>query len=614
MEFKTLFLINGDSDLNKKKLSENEFAVFDSKSFPDIIKNKNIYHISEFGPETAEDRIRDKARNYVAELSNKILKTTGKPVFDSLIYKNISAWWFIEISFQEPAYLVLRKKECIERFKRKIFKDIVIENLPLNTSKIRYCQRLVVTKKQKKSLKNEIKTKSRLLARDIFQNIQLFKLNKKKLLSIVEYENLRNHFDFQNENYYTVLPYAEGIMESLSEQMGNEFECFSKTPFDFELSSFNWNFFKHKLPVKSPKPLDNGYIKVLEEIYSLAYDIISDYLSFENLKEIFQHKIAEYDLYLKLLDKIKSEAVFVYNWEGVFRPLVSAARMLNIYIFGMQQALGPYHHGLNRSENGYWTSENKRQNAFCIPDKVFVWSEFHKKNFLSFGYPSDSVEVTGYPRLDRHWKILKTKSEETRKKISEILKLNPDKRYLLFTAQVDVLDTALIIRENYHKTLKILIKLGYKFGFDIIIKPWSSDNMGFLESCAALDTSKIYFAPQDLIVHNADLLSVTDWCVGTFSSIMGEAVLLDNLCFMLNYPETKYYFEIGYVENYRNMTVFNDSPENLEANMIEYLSDEEKQNNFRKFSKTQFYKLFGNSGGNASNNAVNLIIDRIRKK
>ncbi len=600
--------------------------IIDGKGIEDWAKRPNVFHISLFGCESAENDIRNKAREWIANIGNAVSRYTGKPIYKSLIYKGVSAWWFIEINLHEPAFLALRRRAALERAKEKL------TNMGTVSQRVAYRKACfgktlptvealsLFTSHSKRKLeyfKNLLSNLSENISDRLtfyIQKLQLFKLKSYKVIAIIEEENLRFHIDPNTTQVFPCLPYAEGIFEKLASYLGKDFAVISKKP--LRKNYPKWAFFVGNLPfVFIKKKLPEGFELILQDIYEMVADKIGDYLSVNDLKNIMRLRLAEFDTYLRFLAHVDPKIVFIYNWEGVFRPLIAAAKKQKRIVVGIQQALGPYQHGLNHKEIGYWTPNNNNYLGFCVPDKYLLWSDFHKKNMISYGYSPDSLEVTGYPRLDRHFKIATSKVNK-RKEIANLLHIDPDSRYLLLTAQFSVLDTCLITKENYRQLFFSLLKLADEYNFKIILKPWASDDTGFLYDLVfTYDFFEVvYIASQNLVLHNAELLSLTDWCVGTFSSIIGEAVLLDNACFLLNYPESRYYFEPKYLKIYRDLAIFVHSPEELEKTLRPFLSSEERRLELVKKAKRNLPYVFGPCNGKAADNCARVIISLLDKK
>lgn len=558
-----------------------------------------LHHLSEFGPEHGEASSRETGREWVTQLSETVLESTGKPAWKSFEYKGISAWWFIEIVFQEPSYLVARRKQAIEKatslLARElphcdwIERDVHLPVVPTHASaKPRYKFRELV--------------KNRL--RRLLQLSFLFRVKRSDVLCLIETENLRCHVSVNDGSFRSVLPYAEGVIEELHSQLGDQ--CLVLPRRAGQARTDGWEFLGPALPPLIYEPLPSGFEVALKEVVALAQPIMRGYLTLETLREVMIFRLAEYRFYLELLERVKPKVILAYNWEGVFRPLTTAARVRGCRVVGVQQALGPYLHGLNHRETGYYCESNPQ--GFATPTKVALWGPLHQQEFLTYGYAPESIEITGYARLDKHFHV-KNNKQEVRRLACERLGLNPDERYLLFTGQSRVLDTIILRAEHFVGAIKTLCRLAQEFGFKIIIKPWTSDDMSMVEQAAQANPGLVFVAPQNVLVSNADLLSVSDWLVGTFSSIIGEATLAGNACVLLNYPEARYYFDLPHVEHYRPMIPFVDEAENLEAVLRPLIESESVRIAHVSRAQDSMHDVFGSCDGQSAKRIARLVLE-----
>jgi hypothetical protein len=559
-----------------------------------------LHHLSEFGPENGEPSSREVGRQWVTQLSETVLKSTGKPVWKSFEYKGVSAWWFIEIVFQEPSYLVARRKQAIEKAASMLagglpHKDLIesdVQQLPV----------VPPPESAKPHYKLRERVKNRL--RRLLQLRFLFSVKRSDVLCLIEAENLRCHVNVNDGSFRSVLPYAEGVIEELHSQLGDQCLVLPRRP--GQARTDGWEFLGPALPPLIYEPLPSGFEVALKEVAALAQPIMRGYLTPETLREVMIFRLAEYRFYLELLARVKPKVVFAYNWEGVFRPLTTAARVRGCRIVGVQQALGPYLHALNHRETGYFHESNPQ--GFATPTKVALWGPLHQQEFLTYGYARESIEVTGYARLDKHFHV-KSNKQQVRRLACGRLGLNPEERYLLFTGQSRVLDTSILRAEHFVGAIKTLCRLAQEFGFKIIIKPWTSDDMSMVEQAAQANPGLVFVAPQNALVSNADLLSVSDWLVGTFSSIIGEATLAGNACVLLNYPEARYYFDLPHVEHYRPMIPFVDEAENLESVLRPLIESESVRTAHVSKAQGCMHDVFGPCDGQAAKKIAQLVLE-----
>ncbi|WP_126376227.1 hypothetical protein [Achromobacter spanius] len=580
----------------------------------------DVRHISEFGPTDPADSARAKARDWVAELSATVLKTTGKPIYQSFTYQGISAWWFLEIAFQEPAYLAIRRQEALRKAAAahgdqgwvslggSLYSRLPVMAAPIKGLNKSERARLRFDIKTARSIANRQSLKDfrdwmQRTARDLYRGLWLAQQRRADVLSVIELENLRRHVDIGDDGVTAVLPYAEDVIEQTHEALGDRYSVHAKR--DVDVPTEGWDFLRSALPPLTLKSLPPPFLRALHEVFEISRPVIGGYLTLPVLVEILTVRLAEFDAYLRVLRKIKPKALFMYNWEGVFRPLTTAALLSGCRVVGVQQALGPYLHALDHKRFGYYSVTNPL--GFATPHKIALWGDMHKEQFLDFGYREDQLVVTGYARVDKHAR-LRAHSEESRNARLKRLKLPTDCRYLMFTGQSKVLDTLLLRDDHFIDTISTLCRLGQEFNFRIIMKPWTSDDMPLIEKIATLNRDRIWIAPQDVVLGNADLLAVTDWIVGTFSSILGEATVAGNACVLLNYPESRYYFDLPHVENYRGMMPFVDQPQDLEAALRPLLEHEAVRRESVEAARNLAQRIFGPCDGQAASRITALIL------
>lgn len=582
-------------------------ALVEAHSLEDIDSPVKLHHISEFGPKHGDPSSRESGREWVAQLSETVLKSTGKPVWKSFEYKNISAWWFLEIVFQEPSYLVARRNQAV----KKASSTLSGKQLKINTNEQNFILPVVPPSEFSSQrritgrwIKNKLREWSKNRMRRLLQLMFLLRMQRRDVLCIIETENLRSHINVNDGSFHSALPYAEGVIEELQSQLGEQ--CLVLPRRASTVRTDGWESLGPALPPLIYEPLPSGFELALKEVAALAQPIMRGYLTPETLREVMILRLAEYRFYLELLARVKPKVVFAYNWEGVFRPLTTAARVRGCRIVGVQQALGPYLHALNHRETGYYHESNPQ--GFATPTKVALWGPLHQQEFLTYGYALESIEVTGYARLDKHFHV-KINKQQVRRLACGHLGLNPEERYLLFTGQSKVLDTSILRAEHFVGAIKTLCRLAQEFGFKIIIKPWTSDDMSMVEQAAQANPGLVFVAPQNVLISNADLLSVSDWLVGTFSSIIGEATLAGNACVLLNYPEARYYFDLPHVEHYRPMIPFVDEAENLESVLRPMIESESVR--IANVSKAQdcMHDVFGPCDGQAAKKIVQLVLE-----
>jgi len=564
----------------------------------------NVHHISEFAPSQGEASPRTAARDWVARLSETVLPSTGLPAWQSFSYKGISAWWFLEIVFQEPAYLVMRRNQAVAKAVGILGSESVREmrtqpQLPTVPEQHHPVRAPGLPIRWLRSLR---KWGGRHALR-LMQLCFLAKLHRSDVLCIIESENLRRHLDLFGSGVHTVLPYAEGVIESLNEQLGDRCTVLTRRPVSLPFE--DWEFLGPALPPLLHRPLPPAFEAALEEVAKLAAPMIGGYFSLATLCEIMSLRLAEYDFYLELLDRVKPKTVFLYNWEGVFRPLTTAAKVKGCRVVGVQQALGPYLHALDHHETGYYGAATPM--GFAVPDRLALWGSHHVEAFRAYGYTDETLAITGYARLDKHAQV-RCDRARVREQTCRLLGLDPGDRYLLFTGQSRVLDTVILRDEHFVATVECLCRLAIEFDFKIIMKPWTSDDLGMVQQAASENPGLVFVAPQNVLVSNAALLSICDWLVGTFSSIMGEAILTGAAGVLLDYPESRYYFDLPHVEIYRPLVPFVERPEDLELALRPLMADESARAAAVAQAQQALGPIFGPCDGQAGARIAELVL------
>lgn len=606
--------------LDKHELDKlnSDGVIVETWSMEGLDQDGAYIHISELAKDVKEDS-RRVAQEQISQLSELILESTGRPVKESFQYNGVNSWWFLEIIFHEPAYLIRRREAVLEMIGKSSdhmmrLKGVTKSNSyflpqmpgfePSQTLSARLKHGISKGKKLLPLLYVEFKASLKELLQNQLYRRMLNKLKQNDVLFVFEYENLRRHKNSDGSTF-TVLPYAEGVAERISANKSFESTILAKHLYPNEYES--WGFVEGVTPRPIVKELPGILKAPLAELYEHSKMMLSGYYSYNDLENILAYKIAEFECYNDVLDKIKPKILFTYNWEGVFRPLIAAAKIKGCKVVGMQQALGPYLHALDHKMVGY----DGEENGFPIPDKFLLWGNTHWKKMISYGYSEDHLLVTGYPRLDRHHNI-QSGVESKRAEYCKMLGLDPDKRYLIFTGQHRVLDTALILRDKYQATLNSLVELSLEYDFYIIIKPWSGDDMSYISSfCENEVSGRVFVAPQDVVLHNADLLSICDWCIGTFSSFLGEAILSGVASLMLDYPEARYYFGSHHQVIYEGLLPFVNTPDDLKEALIPLLESQEKCMQLIESGRPVLENLFGPCDGKAAERVVNVIRDQL---
>lgn len=367
--------------------------------------------------------------------------------------------------------------------------------------------------------------------------------------------------------------------------------------------------------------------KFKKEICEFASTLKNDYnlknsLNYKglNLEDIFLNDIVNYyqsssdrilylELFCDMIKKLKPSVVVMSNYEGVFRQIVASCIIENVQTVGIQQALGPYIHGLNKLEFGIRNLKHTNEFGCPVPDKIALWGDSHEKNFLSYGYTKEMLKVTGYCRLDTYVRESNTIKHST---IKKRIGISANSKVIMFTGTYRPFGIIIItLEDNYIKTIKELVKITEDYNDTyVLVKPWAGDDINTIISLVRyFGNSKFIFVQPTTEIHNSELLSITDVVVGSFSSIFGEGVLMGCNCILMSYPEEKYYDEFEFLKLLDGYVDSVESPDQVYNVVSSAL-----RNNVKPKINKNFSDVFGPSDGFSSDRIGRLILSSIGNK
>ncbi|HZS74772.1 MAG TPA: CDP-glycerol glycerophosphotransferase family protein, partial [Candidatus Nitrosotalea sp.] len=276
----------------------------------------------------------------------------------------------------------------------------------------------------------------------------------------------------------------------------------------------------------------------------LSYFIIDDLI---NLYKNAGHFILYLEIFQDVIDKIMPTIVVMNNYEGVFRNIVASCIMNNIASVGIQQALGPYVHALNKLDYNLKSLQNNNSLGFPIPQKIFLWGKAHEKNFLRYGFDKNILNVSGYCRLDT---FVNERSHIDPILIKKRLEIPEDSKIILFAGTFHPPNVYVTLEDNFIKTIKELEKVTQSMPSTyVLVKPWSGDKINnIIELVKKFGNDKFIFVHPSTEVHNVELLSITNVLIGSFSSIFAEAAIMGCNIIFMDYPEAIFYDEAKHIE------------------------------------------------------------------
>ncbi|GEM_PF-6169770 len=312
--------------------------------------------------------------------------------------------------------------------------------------------------------------------------------------------------------------------------------------------------------------------------------------------------ILSFEIFVDIVEKIKPLVVVMNNYEGTFRNIVAACILNQIPTVGVQQALGPYIHALNKLEFGLQNIESKNKLGFPIPEKIALWGKTHEKNFLSYGFKPNMLDVTGYCRLDT---FVNEKSSLYQGLLKERLGLPKNCRIIIFAGTFHPPGVYVTLEDNFIKTIKQLVKITQEIPQTfVLVKPWSGDKINhIIELVQKFGNEKFVFVHPSTDIHNVELLAISDVLVGSFSSIFSEAIAMNCPVIFMDYPESQFYDESNHIKLVKDLVTKIERPDQIYEYVIKLLDS--KKNGF---VSDAFTDVFGPLDGQSSRRIAEIAI------
>lgn len=321
--------------------------------------------------------------------------------------------------------------------------------------------------------------------------------------------------------------------------------------------------------------------------------------------EILNERRLYVEAFRSLIRTVKPTVTVAYNWEGVFRPLTEAAFREHAVLFGVQQALGPYGHAIDHHTAGY-VRPGEIGDGFRLPNRLAIWGDVHAGILHRYNVPSEIPVVTGYPRLDAFARV-----RPARRALRRRLQISdPHARLVVFTVVLRVIGTPLVREADYVRMFDDLVSItDAEADVHIVVKPWPGDAMGRVREIVwARGNRNVRFLSADSDLHNADLLAGADVLVGTFSSIVGEAVVAGCIPIMVDPPEARYYFGDEHVAHYEGMTRIVE-PSAVRSAVLEELGrPTQERTRIREQALLRVERIFGPADGRSAERVASEVL------
>ncbi len=261
-----------------------------------------------------------------------------------------------------------------------------------------------------------------------------------------------------------------------------------------------------------------------------------------NLKnDIFQYA-HEIDFVIANFQPLEKSRLVLLSWDGRNRAIAIGLNELGMSFDTYQSALGSYdlsHGGINQ----IGTRSNSNKNGVPTPRKYFIWRNLDLSIMQRLGFHTTKFVVSGSLRLS-------AKRNAGHIDQMKFYKRHFGKHYeriFVWAPVLTALGTSIIFKKRHEEIFQdFLSKL--KSTDCILIKPWPGSKVSDFEPIAnKYQNVAIWNPEQDWT--NDGLLKITYGVIGTFSSFLLEANLAECRILILNFPETRNYFNF---ETYRD--------------------------------------------------------------
>lgn len=568
----------------------------------------------------------------------------GKNIKELFIHEEISLWWFMELAifqpFKEFKYSP-SMKELIEKieFVNKVIEiekptkiTVINTENPLN--------RIIVNVADSRALEVDyIKTynilfkqilwtslipigldifvKSRSIIRRFVSRLQKNIINvseryTNKILIISYTLSWRNGKDVMFDNII-----AELIGNEENEIVQLDIPTTSKIGVKqiFEKKRMSGKVI-HKMIEEYPvtdKDLAKRSVKNIRNIYAnnkgtpIFYeDVDISQFIYQQLDLIIYHygisNSIKYIEWIKSVINIENPDVILlideYNLIG--RATVVAGKVYNVPTIAMQHGVfGPTELGYRHNLNEISLANDDKIHNCPLPDKTAVFGPYYQKLLYGVGnYPKGNVIITGSPRYDS---IINMRNELNCTKIYAQLKLNPDKKLIVYTSQP-------IGKMENDRILSCILKSMTDFpNTQLVIKMHPSERLVNKELLAKFDVERVTIIKT---IDIYELLSACDVMITPFSTTALEAMILDKPVITINL--TGLPDKIPYAKSGAAIGVYNE--EELTPALKSIFEDEAVKQELASKSKDFVFEHAYEMDGFASKRIAKSINDIIQNK
>jgi glycosyltransferase involved in cell wall biosynthesis len=278
-------------------------------------------------------------------------------------------------------------------------------------------------------------------------------------------------------------------------------------------------------------------IKNIREIYAknkcthIFYeDVEISQFIYQQLDLIIHHYgISNYIKYIELIKSIinienPDVILLIDEYNPIGRATVVAGKVCKVPTIALQHGVfGLTEPGYKHNQNEISIASGDKTHCCPLPDKTAVFGPYYQKLLYDVGnYSKGSVIVTGSPRYDS---IINMRDELNSIKIFSQLKLNPDKKLIVYTSQP-------INKMESDRILSCILKSITNFpNTQLVIKMHPSERLVNKELLAKFDVERVTIIKT---IDIYELLNACDVMITPFSTTALEAMILDKPVITLN--------------------------------------------------------------------------------
>lgn len=512
----------------------------------------------------------------------------GQTIIEKTTYQDVALWWFIRSTLFHRIENITK----LEKFpKRKIFCSIQLLFDFLTSILVRANTFFYKQNKKKKSFNKKILITAFNMDWRKILDTSTMKLKKSDaFFDSIFTELLKRNYEIITTCQYSIRGVFFGlkiIIEKRKKQKG-----IIHKPLNNYWSYQAWK--KSRLAKKYFKKIweelenDDTFKNLWKYNNRNLYELIKDDLAYY-FTQSFPQIIKYTETVKRLLSKEKPDLILLQDEYGGFgKSLIVTGKLRNIPTLAIQHGIiHPFHYGYIHAKNEI-SQTGSIKSPYCpIPDKIAVYGSYFKR-FLTqkTSYPKDSIVITGQPRYD-----ILTKPDKifSKKKVFKRLRINPDKKLIVWTTQSHGLSK----EENkklFYAVYKTTKKLSDKI--QLVVKLHPREKKVHMHRDIA---KKVGINP--IIIKNIniyELLYACDAMITRHSTTATEAVILNKPVIILNLsgqPDPVAYYTKSNVA----LGVYQE--EKLLFAIESVLYDEEIKNkltaNRKKFISEHCYKIDG---------------------